>query len=77
MHSNTYRFLVVNSKVSEISNNTILETRDATFFENVFPLKNKLSKPVCDTCCSNLSYCSNANKDVVLEPRRSKRSNKS
>ena len=39
-------------------------------------LKNKLSKSVCDTFCSNLSSCSNANKDIVFEPRRSKRSKK-
>ena len=76
MHSTTYRFLVVNSEVSEISNGTIMESRDATFFENIFPLKNKLSKSVCDTSCSNLSTCSNTNKDIVFEPRRSKRSKK-
>ena len=39
-------------------------------------LKNKLSKSVCDTFCSNLSSCSNANKDIVFEPRGSKRSEK-
>ena len=73
LHNTTYRFLVVNLEVSEISNDTIMESRDVTFFENVFPLKNKLSKFVCDTSCSNLSSCSNANKDIVFEPRRSKR----
>ena len=72
MHSTTYRFLVVNSEVSEISNGTIMESRDATFFENIFPLKNKLSKSICDTSCSNLSSCSNANKNVGFEPTRSK-----
>ena len=35
LHSITYRFLVVNFEVSEISN-TIRESREATFFENVF-----------------------------------------
>ena len=53
-----------------------MESRDVTFFENIFPLKNKLSKSVCDTSCSNLSTCSNTNKDIVFEPRRSKRSKK-
>jgi len=76
MHSTTYRFLVVNSEVSEISNGTIMESRNATFFENIFPLKNKLSKSVCDTSYSNLSSCSNTNKDIVFEPRRRKRSKK-
>ena len=32
LNSTTYRFLVFNSKVSEISNNTIIESRDAVFF---------------------------------------------
>ena len=61
MHNTTYRFLVVNSEVSEISNDIIMESRNVTFFENIFTLKNKLSKFVCDTSCSNLSSCGNAN----------------
>ena len=76
LHNITYRFLVVNLEVYETSNDTIMESRDVTFFENVFPLKNKLSKFVCDTSWSNLSSCSNANKDIVFELRRSKRSEK-
>ena len=60
----------------EISNDTIIKARDVTFIKNIFPLKNKLSKSVCDTSCSNLSSCSNANKDIVFEPRRSKGSKK-
>jgi len=39
LHSITYRFLVVNLEVYEISNDTIMESRHVTFFENVFPLK--------------------------------------
>ena len=37
IHNTTYRFLVVNSEVSEISNGIIMESRDVTFFENLFP----------------------------------------
>jgi len=37
LHDTSYRFLVVNSEVSKISNGTIMESRDVTFFENVFP----------------------------------------
>ena len=77
LHNTTHRFLVVNSEVFEIFNGTIMESIYVTFFENIFSLKNKLSKSVCDTSCSNLSSCSNANKDIVFEPRRSKRSKKS
>jgi len=35
--------------VSEICNNSIMEFIDVIFFENVFPLKNKLTKIVNDT----------------------------
>ena len=59
------------------SNYTIMESKDAIFFENIFPLKNKLSKSVCDISCSNLPSCSDANENVIFEPRRSKRSKKS
>ena len=54
-----------------------MESKDAIFFENIFPLKNKLSKSVCDISCSNLPSCSDANENVIFEPRRSKRSKKS
>ena len=66
LHSTTYTLLVVNFEVSEISKNTIMESSDVTFFENVFPLKNKLSKSICDISCSNLSSRSNANKDIIF-----------
>ena len=53
-----------------------MDSRDATFFKSIFPLKNKLSTPICDTYCFNLSSCSNANKDIIFEPGRRKRSKK-
>ena len=34
-----YRFLVVKSEVPDMHVDTIMESRDATFFENMFPLK--------------------------------------
>ena len=37
LNSAAYRFLVVNSQVSEINNNTIMESIEAEFFEDVFP----------------------------------------
>ena len=40
-HSNAYRFLVIDSKNNLIEKNTIFETRDAEFFENRFPFKEK------------------------------------
>nr|GEW73876.1 DNA polymerase zeta catalytic subunit-like [Tanacetum cinerariifolium] len=36
-----YRFLVYKSNVEDISNNTIIESAEADFFENIFPYKDK------------------------------------
>jgi hypothetical protein len=38
-HSIAYRFLVVKSEVPDMHVNSLLESRDATFFENIFPMK--------------------------------------
>ena len=40
IHSVGYRFLIINSSVPEMAVDTIMESRDATFFENEFSLKN-------------------------------------
>ena len=42
-HSVPYRFLVIKSEVNEIdANTTIIESKDATFFEDAFPMKDRL-----------------------------------
>ena len=38
-HSIGYRFLIIKSEVSDMHVGTILESNDATFFENIFPMK--------------------------------------
>ena len=38
-NSVAYRFLVYNSEISDIHKNTIMESRNASFFEDVFPCK--------------------------------------
>ena len=40
IHSVGHRFLIINSSVPEMAVDTIMESRDATFFENEFPIKN-------------------------------------
>jgi hypothetical protein len=39
IHSVCYRFLIINSKVPDMVEGTIMESRDATFFEDEFPMK--------------------------------------
>jgi hypothetical protein len=38
-HSTAYRFYVVKSETDEVTIHTVIESRDATFFENVFPMR--------------------------------------
>ena len=40
IHSMGYRFLIINSSIPEMAVDTIMKSRDATFFENKFPMKN-------------------------------------
>ena len=40
-NSNAYRFLVYESKNLDIHKNTIMESRNALFFEHVFPCRSK------------------------------------
>ena len=40
IHSVGYRFLIINYSVPEMVVDIIMESRDATFFENEFPMKN-------------------------------------
>jgi hypothetical protein len=39
-HSIAYRFLVIKSEMPNVYVTTLLESRDATFFENIFSMKN-------------------------------------
>ena len=47
LDSKVNQFLVVNSDISEISNNIIIEARNV-YFENIFPFKSRIpSDPSC------------------------------
>ena len=43
IHSVGYRFLVVKSEVPDLYVGTIMESRDAIFFENIFPMRDETS----------------------------------
>lgn len=65
-------FLVTHSDCNEISNNTITEVRDATYFEDIFPCKTRmLGQPVNRSSCSLSDVASTSTSQD--EPRRSKR----
>ena len=42
-HSIGYRFLIIKSEVSNMHVGTIMESNDATFFEDIFPMKDMSS----------------------------------
>jgi hypothetical protein len=39
-HSISYRFLVIKSEIPHVHVDTFLDSRDVTFFKNIFPMKN-------------------------------------
>ncbi|KAK8594089.1 hypothetical protein V6N13_125899 [Hibiscus sabdariffa] len=74
-HSNAYRFLVYESKNPEIHKNTIMESRNASFFENTFPYNSKdvdqgSTKRTLET---NDEDSLDDQQEAEIEPRRSKR----
>ena len=71
-HSAAYRFLVLKSDVLDC--NTIVETKNAEFFEHVFPLKiGNTSETPIDNVCENPT---NSIDDLHEDLRRSKRQRK-
>ena len=78
-NSTTNRFLVINSEISEISNNTIIESRDAIYFENIFPYKTKINTQVTNkpSTSSNSGPSTSSIQEQESKPiqvlRRSKR----
>ena len=46
IHNVGYRFLIINFSVPEMAVDTIMESRDATFFKNEFPMKMHLARLV-------------------------------
>jgi len=61
LDNNVNWFLVVNSKISEISNNTIIEAKNTVYFENIFPFKSRiLSDPSCTPSTSDIPSSSSA-----------------
>ena len=69
-NSATYRFLVTKSENSLVDVNTIMETKNADFFENIFLMKLNGEQEVQKT--SRDKY----NEPSEFEPRRSKRDKK-
>ena len=72
-NSIAYRFLVHESNIPDIYKITIMESRNASFFEDVFPCKFK-EEPCSSKRKETINENSqDQNEDSEVEPRRSKR----
>ena len=72
LDSNVSHFLIVNSEIGKIFNNTVIKGRDV-YFENIFSFKSRVpSDPFCIPFASDIrSFSSSPPTDT--EPRKSKR----
>lgn len=79
-----YRFLVVKSEVPDMHVDSIMESRDATFFENMFPMKDmhsttRISSEIFTESSRSVDYSEQPHVEEVLEkddneaPKRSER----
>ena len=77
MNSSAYRFLVHNSEIPDIHVNMIIESRDAVFFEDIFPYKRETNKISGKRTHEMTFRDENPEEPIVnmeIEPRRSQRS---
>jgi hypothetical protein len=81
-HSAAYKFLVIKSEIPDVHANTMTKSRDATFFENIFPMKDSAASSSQPTYISALEPSNNSEPTTDIEqvtkkdidaPRRSKR----
>ena len=75
-NSNVYKFLVYESKNPNIQKNTIMESRNASFFEHVFPYRSKEGSSSLKQTYETMNEWSHGLehwKKVQTEPRRGKR----
>ena len=77
-NSTAYRFLVINSENSEINNNTIMESINAEFFEDIYPFKEKRHNNPSKRSHEESGKSPNVQNDQEsdIELRRSKRPRK-
>jgi hypothetical protein len=81
-HNAAYNFFIIKSEIPDVHGNTMTESRDATFFENIFPMKDSVASSSQPTYISALEPSNNSEPTIDIEqvteqdvdaPRRSKR----
>ena len=74
LNSSAYRFLVYKSEIEDIHVNTIIESRDAVFFEDIFPYKSEKGDNSHEDGSNRKNKRPRDIKSLEIEePRRSKR----
>ena len=58
---------MTNSEISKIPNNTVIESRDATFFTNIFPYKTRIPKTVSEVLSTSVRHSSNVDQNKQIE----------
>jgi len=53
-NNNANRFLIINSEINDIAKNTIVEVRDAHYFENIFSYKIRPNTGVTEDSSSSI-----------------------
>jgi hypothetical protein len=81
-HSAAYNFFIIKSEIPDVHANTMTESGDATFFENIFPMKDSAASSSQPTYISAPEPSNNSEPTTDIEqvteqdidaPQRSKR----
>ena len=64
---------IVNSEISELSNNIIIKAKDVVYFENIFPFKSRVPFDSFSILSSSDISSSSSTPTTDIEPMRSKR----
>jgi hypothetical protein len=66
-HSAAYKFFIIKSEIPDVHANTMTESRDATFFENIFPMKDSATSSSQPTYISTLEPSNNSEPTTDIE----------
>jgi hypothetical protein len=66
-HSAAYNFFIIKSEIPDVHANTMIESRDATFFENIFPMNDSVTSSSQPTYISALEPSNNSELTTNIE----------
>jgi hypothetical protein len=66
-HSAAYKFFIIKSEIPDVHANTMTESRDASFFKNIFPMKDSVASSSQPTYISTLEPSNNYEPTTDIE----------